>query len=49
LRIHIHVALTNGCTREAIVEVLLQTAIDCGAPAARLQSGVRSAKCMSTP
>jgi 4-carboxymuconolactone decarboxylase len=34
LRIHIAGALTNGCTREEIVEVLLQTAIYCGVPAA---------------
>jgi 4-carboxymuconolactone decarboxylase len=34
LKIHINGALTNGCTREEIVEVLLQTAIYCGVPAA---------------
>jgi 4-carboxymuconolactone decarboxylase len=34
LKIHIAGALTNGCTREEIVEVLLQTAIYCGVPAA---------------
>jgi 4-carboxymuconolactone decarboxylase len=34
LRIHINGALTNGCTREEIIEVLLQTAIYCGVPAA---------------
>lgn len=34
LRIHVHGALRNGCTREEIQEVLLQTAIYCGVPAA---------------
>jgi 4-carboxymuconolactone decarboxylase len=34
VRLHIRGALNNGCTREEIVEVLLQTAIYCGVPAA---------------
>ena len=34
LRIHIRGALNNGCTKEEIREVLLQTAIYCGVPAA---------------
>ncbi len=34
LRMHLHAALNNGVTREEIREVLLQTAIYCGAPAA---------------
>lgn len=34
LKIHIRGALNNGCTREEISEVLLQTAIYCGVPAA---------------
>ena len=34
LKVHIAGALTNGCTREEIIEVLLQTAIYCGVPAA---------------
>jgi 4-carboxymuconolactone decarboxylase len=34
LRIHIRGALNNDCTREEIREVLLQTAIYCGFPAA---------------
>jgi 4-carboxymuconolactone decarboxylase len=34
LKIHINGALTNGCTREEIIEVILQTAIYCGVPAA---------------
>lgn len=34
LRIHVRGALRNGCTREEIREVLLQTAIYCGVPAA---------------
>lgn len=34
LKIHIRGSLTNGCTKEEIREVLLQTAIYCGVPAA---------------
>ncbi len=34
LRLHVRGALHNGCTREEIREVLLQTAIYCGVPAA---------------
>ena len=34
LRIHLRGAITNGCTREEIREVLLQVAIYCGIPAA---------------
>ncbi|MCL6599178.1 MAG: carboxymuconolactone decarboxylase family protein [Alicyclobacillus macrosporangiidus] len=34
LKLHIRGALRNGCSREEIVEVLLQTAIYCGVPAA---------------
>jgi 4-carboxymuconolactone decarboxylase len=34
LRTHIRGALNNGCTKEEIREVLLQTAIYCGVPAA---------------
>jgi 4-carboxymuconolactone decarboxylase len=34
LKIHIRGALHNGCTQEEIREVLLQTAIYCGFPAA---------------
>ncbi len=34
LKIHIAGALTNGCSREEIIEALLQTAIYCGVPAA---------------
>jgi 4-carboxymuconolactone decarboxylase len=33
LKIHVRGALNNGCTREEIVEALLQTAIYCGVPA----------------
>lgn len=33
-RMHVRAALNNGVTREEIQEVLLQTAIYCGAPAA---------------
>ena len=34
LRMHLRAALNNGVTREEIGEVLLQTAIYCGVPAA---------------
>lgn len=34
LRLHLRGALNNGCTREEILEVLLQTAIYCGVAAA---------------
>jgi 4-carboxymuconolactone decarboxylase len=34
VRLHLRGALNNGCTREEIAEVLLQTAIYCGVPAA---------------
>jgi 4-carboxymuconolactone decarboxylase len=34
LRMHLHAALRNGLTREEIKEVLLQSAIYCGVPAA---------------
>jgi alkylhydroperoxidase/carboxymuconolactone decarboxylase family protein YurZ len=33
-RMHVRAALNNGVTREEIREVLLQTTIYCGAPAA---------------
>src|SRR5262245_15770646 len=34
VRLHVRGALRNGCTREEIMETLLQTAIYCGVPAA---------------
>lgn len=34
LRLHLHGALRNGCSAEEIMEVLQQTAIYCGVPAA---------------
>jgi 4-carboxymuconolactone decarboxylase len=34
LRLHLRAALRNGVTREEIQEVLLQTAVYCGVPAA---------------
>ena len=34
LRIHIEGALNNGCSEEEIKEILLQTAVYCGLPAA---------------
>jgi 4-carboxymuconolactone decarboxylase len=34
VRLHVRGALNNGCSREEIMEVLLQTAIYCGVPAA---------------
>jgi 4-carboxymuconolactone decarboxylase len=40
LELHLRAALRNGLTREEIVEVLLQTAIYCGVPAANSAFGV---------
>jgi len=34
VKLHLKGALNNGCTREQIMEVLLQTAVYCGVPAA---------------
>jgi len=34
VKVHLKGALNNGCTKEEIMEVLLQTAIYCGVPAA---------------
>ena len=34
VKLHLRGALNNGCTKEEIMEVLLQTAIYCGVPAA---------------
>lgn len=34
LRLHLHGAINNGVTREEIKELLLQTAVYCGVPAA---------------
>ena len=34
IRLHLRGALRNGCTKEEIMEALLQTAIYCGVPAA---------------
>jgi 3-oxoadipate enol-lactonase/4-carboxymuconolactone decarboxylase len=34
LEFHLRAAITNGLTREEVVEVLLQTAVYCGVPAA---------------
>jgi 4-carboxymuconolactone decarboxylase len=34
LKLHVRGALQNGCTRDEIMEVLLQAAIYCGVPAA---------------
>jgi 4-carboxymuconolactone decarboxylase len=34
LRVHVRGAITNGLTKEEIMEVFLQTAIYCGVPAA---------------
>ena len=34
VRLHLRGALRNGCTKEEIMEALLQTAIYCGVPAA---------------
>ena len=40
LELHLRAALRNGLTREEIVEVLLQSAIYCGVPAANSAFGV---------
>ena len=40
LELHLRGALRNGLTREEIVEILLQTAIYCGVPAANSAFGV---------
>ncbi len=40
LELHLRAALRNGLSREEIVEVLLQTAIYCGVPAANSAFGV---------
>ena len=42
LEFHLRAALTNGLTRDEIVEVLLQTAIYCGVPAANSAFAVAS-------
>ena len=40
LELHLRGALRNGLTREEIVEVLMQSAIYCGVPAANSAFGV---------
>ena len=42
VRLHLRGALRNGCTRQEILEVLLQAAIYCGVPAA--VDGIRIAR-----
>jgi 4-carboxymuconolactone decarboxylase len=34
VKLHLRGALNNGCSKEEIMEVLMQTAIYCGVPAA---------------
>jgi 4-carboxymuconolactone decarboxylase len=34
VKLHLKAAFNNGCSKEEIMEVLLQTAIYCGVPAA---------------
>ena len=34
LQVHLKGAVNNGCTRDEIVEAVLQTAVNCGMPAA---------------
>ena len=43
LKVHIHGALNVGCTREEIVEVIIQIAVYAGFPAA-LKNGMFAAK-----
>lgn len=40
LELHLRAALRNGLTRDEIIEVLLQTAVYCGVPAANSAFGV---------
>jgi 4-carboxymuconolactone decarboxylase len=40
LEFHLQAALRNGLTRDEIIEVLLQTAVYCGVPAANSAFGV---------
>ena len=40
LELHLRAALRNGLTREEVVEVLLQSAVYCGVPAANAAIGV---------
>jgi 4-carboxymuconolactone decarboxylase len=40
LELHLRAALRNGLTREEVVEVLLQSAVYCGVPAANAAFGV---------
>jgi 4-carboxymuconolactone decarboxylase len=40
LELHLRAALRNGLTREEVIEVLLQSAIYCGVPAANSAFGV---------
>ncbi len=42
LEFHLRAALRNGLTREEIVEVLLQTAVYCGVPAANSAFAIAS-------
>ena len=42
LKLHLRGALTNGVTREEILEILMQTAVYCGVPAA--MEGFRMAR-----
>jgi 4-carboxymuconolactone decarboxylase len=44
LKLHLHGAFNNGCTEEEVVEVILQTAIYCGVPAAL--DAMRTTKCV---
>jgi 4-carboxymuconolactone decarboxylase len=42
LKLHLRAALRNGLTKEEVVEVLLQTAVYCGVPAANSAFAVAS-------
>lgn len=46
LKVHIHAALNVGCTREEVVEVIMQMAVYAGFPAAL--NGISAAKAVFT-
>jgi 4-carboxymuconolactone decarboxylase len=46
LKVHIHAALNVGCTREEVVEVIMQIAVYAGFPAAL--NGISAAKAVFT-
>ena len=49
LEFHLRAALRNGLTKEEVVEVLLQTAVYCGVPAANSAFAVANRVLSDTP